>query len=64
LDDGDIAQAGSARRAIVLAVWPIAVIEVGCYANITRLGNAPGHVLHEVIDPALMLDDHHGGKGA
>src|SRR5262245_57031025 len=64
LDDIDIQQPGSPRRAIVLTVRTITVVQVRGHGSIARARDTLRHFLHELIDATLVLNDHDSGKWA
>jgi hypothetical protein len=64
LDDRDIPQSSPARGTIVRAVGAVTVVQYRGNPDVSRRGDALRHVLNELIDPALVLNDHDCRKRA
>jgi hypothetical protein len=63
-DDRDIPQSGAPHGTIVLAVRAVTVVQLRGDPDVSRTGDALCHILHELIDPSLVLNDHDSGKRA
>ena len=64
LNDSDIQQPGPPRRAIVLTVRTITVVQVRGHGGISRARDTLRHFLHKIIHTALVLNDHDSRKRA
>src|SRR4029450_11166784 len=63
-DASDILQPSSPRRALVLTVRTVTVVQVRGHSGISRTRDPLRHFLHKIIDATLMLNDHDSRKRA
>jgi hypothetical protein len=64
LDNRDIPQSGPPRGTIIRAVRAVTVVQHRGNPDESRTGDALRHILNELIDPSLVLNDHDSGKRA
>src|SRR5262245_48037185 len=64
LDDRDISQSSPPRGTIVRAFRAVTVVQYGGNPYISRTGDALRHILNELIDPSLVLNNYDCGKRA
>jgi hypothetical protein len=63
-DNSDVPQSSPPCGAVIRAVRAVTVVQYRGDPDVSRGGDALCHILDELINPSLVLNDHDSGKRA